>query len=127
MLKYLMCFTLFAGTASANGLSESGSWQFRTPAERQILLSGEQTRLNFKIYERSLTAAGAAAGGQTGNLLSITINGNGDNTIDTGQDNNGNQTIQEASGEANATITDDTSAAVDDAASRLSSIGSTEN
>ena len=127
MLKYLVCFSLISSAASANGLTEARPWQFRSPSERQILLSGEQTRLNFKIFERSQAAAGAAAGGQTGNSLSITINGDGDNTIDTGQDNNGNQTIQEASGTASNTISDDTSAAVDDAAARLLSIQGSGN
>jgi hypothetical protein len=94
-----------AGVASANGFGESVSFQFRSPAERQILLQGEQTRLNYKVYEDSRDAAAAAAsGGQTGNSLSITISGNGDNTIDVGQDNTGDQTIQESEGGSTNTI-----------------------
>ena len=68
-----------AGAASANGFGESVSFQFRSPADRQILLQG-------------------------GNSLSITISGNGDNTIDVGQDNTGDQTIQESEGGSTNTI-----------------------
>lgn len=92
------------GAASANGFGESTSFQFRTPAERQILLQGEQTRLNFKAFENAGTSASASSGGQTGNSLNITISGNGDNTIDVGQDNTGDQTIQESEGGSSNTI-----------------------
>ncbi|MGC1259691.1 MAG: hypothetical protein WA873_03420, partial [Jannaschia helgolandensis] len=61
--------------------------------------------LNYKVYENSRDAAAAAAsGGQTGNSLSITISGNGDNVIDVGQDNTGDQTIQESEGGSTNTI-----------------------
>jgi hypothetical protein len=73
-------------------------------------------------YDRESVAAGAAASGQTGNSLSIVITGSGDNVIDTGQDNSGGQTIQEASGAAVNTITSDPDAAIADAAARLESL-----
>ena len=70
--------------------------------------------------------SGGADGGQTGNSLSITITGNGDNTIDTSQENNGDQTIQEASGEGTNNLgpnTTDPAPAIATAASALTTLG----
>ncbi|WGH78132.1 hypothetical protein [Jannaschia ovalis] len=85
------------GAAWANGQGESRPFSFRSPSERQVLLMGEQTRLNFKVFERDTALSGGQApSGQTGNSLSVTITGNGDNTISVTQDNTGDQTIQES-------------------------------
>lgn len=91
-----------APPALANGFGEDRPWQFRSPAERQILLQSEQTRLNFMTF--GLGGGVAGAGGQTGNSTSITITGDGDNTIDLTQDNTGNQTIQDAEGSGQNTV-----------------------
>jgi len=124
MLKMLIgstiATTLISSSVLANGLSEAGSWQFRSPSDRQVLFSGEQIRLNFRNSEQQGIAAGL--GGQTGNSLSVVISGDGNNTIDTGQDNTGDQTIQEASGTANNEITSDPSDAIAAAAARLESM-----
>ncbi|WP_458790383.1 hypothetical protein [Yoonia sp. MH D7] len=126
MLKFLSGIILAIGSVPsvvfANGLSESQPWDFRTPSERQILLLSEQTRLNYMSFNRESVGAGAAASGQTGNSLSIVITGDGNNTIDTGQDNTGDQTIQEGSGAAVNTLTNDPDAAIADAAARLESM-----
>jgi hypothetical protein len=122
LIAAFMAFGTLPSSVFANGLGEGRPWDFRTPSEQQILLLGEQTRLNFLAYDRESVAAGAAASGQTGNSLSIVITGSGDNVIDTGQDNSGGQTIQEASGAAVNTITSDPDAAIADAAARLESL-----
>ena len=80
------------GTAAwANGPGENRPYSFRSPSERQILLLGEQTRLNFKVFERDTNGlpSAEAPSGQTGNSLSVIITGNGDNTISVTQDNTG--------------------------------------
>jgi hypothetical protein len=124
MFKFLIvascAVTITSGNALANGVSEARSYQFRSPSERQVLLSGEQIRLNFKSFERE--GLGGNQGGQTGNSLSIAITGNGDNVIDTGQENTGNQTIQEGSDTATNEITGDPAAAIAAAATRLETL-----
>ncbi|MBM2576776.1 hypothetical protein JQC91_10720 [Jannaschia sp. Os4] len=87
---------LAAGPVAANGLGEQRGWQFRSPSDRQILLQGEQTRLNYMVFEQS-TSAAPGLGGQTGNTVVIDIGGSG-NTIDLSQDNSGDQSIQDAEG-----------------------------
>ncbi|WP_394155138.1 hypothetical protein [Loktanella salsilacus] len=114
-----VAFGALPGFVFANGLGEGRPWDFRTPSEQQILLLGEQTRLNFLAYDRDSVAAGAAASGQTGNSLSIVITGSGNNVIDTGQDNNGDQTIQEANDTGVNAISSDPDAAIADAVARL--------
>ncbi|PRY94771.1 hypothetical protein BCF33_0369 [Hasllibacter halocynthiae] len=99
----LLSAVALPGAACANGFGEDRPWQFRTPAERQVLLQQEQTRLNFMIFEQSGLGA-AGLGGQTGNAITISISGDGDNTIDVGQENTGDQTIQDAEGSGTNTV-----------------------
>ncbi|MEX3313501.1 hypothetical protein [Sulfitobacter sp. PS-8MA] len=129
MTRLILCSALsaifFPSITLANGFEESGSWAFRTPAERQILLQGEQTRLNYMIFDFNQRSAGAAgAGGQIGNSLSIIINGDGDNVIDTSQDNTGDQSVQEATGGGGNQITENPNAAIAAAAARLTTLQS---
>lgn len=82
----------------ANGLGEDRPYQFRSANERQVSLNAERTRLELQGKFPMGVGSSAGLGGtqQTGNDLIITINGNGNNTIDVGQTNNGDQTAQDS-------------------------------
>lgn len=99
----LAAAVLVSSTAigQANGFGEARGFQFRSSAERQTLLLQEQVRLQYRQAQGG--ALGGAGIGQTGNQTTITITGNGDNTIDLTQDNTGDQSIVEVDGNQNAT------------------------
>ena len=85
-----------ASSALANGFGEERPYAFRSPSEKNVLFNGENIRLNFKTQDKGVGSS-QGLGTQTGNSLSITIEGDGDNVINTGQDNSGDQTVQDAS------------------------------
>ena len=78
--------------AMAQGFGESTPYQFRSPSERQVLLNYETLRLQLA---GAGVGSAAGLGTQTGNVTTINIDGTG-NTVDVGQDNSGDQTIQES-------------------------------
>lgn len=97
------CVAMVPLPALSNGFGEATGFQFRSPADRQILLLQEQTRLNFRNSNRvGVGGVGAQGIGQTGNQITITISGNGDNTITLDQDNSGDQSIQDIDGNGNS-------------------------
>lgn len=105
--------------SAANGFGEALGFQFRSASERQVLIQRESVRLQYRNSENGAAGSGA---GQTGNNLNIEISGNGDNTIEVTQDNQGNQTIQDNSPEA---ILGDgsVSGTIEDAFDALTSLG----
>ena len=74
-----------AAPAWAAGLGEDAPFAFRTPAERQILLMGEQTRLQFRIFEEG---AGGQPDGPIVNYTFLSVTGN-NNTVTITQDGSG--------------------------------------
>ncbi len=50
LIAAFMTFGTLPSSVFANGLGEGKPWDFRTPSEQQILLLGEQMRLNFLAY-----------------------------------------------------------------------------
>ncbi|WP_430448003.1 hypothetical protein [Rhodophyticola sp.] len=123
ILGPLVCIAVsFTAPASfANGFGEARGFQFRSPSERQVLLQQEQTRLQFMNFERQGSLANQGIG-QTGNQLSITITGNGDNTITLDQTNSGNQSIQDVDGNNNQTSGTEPDAAIAAAATALQNL-----
>ncbi|RMA44158.1 hypothetical protein [Rhodophyticola porphyridii] len=105
-----------AASSHANGFGEAQGFQFRSSAERQTLILQEQVRLQFR---GSGSALGGQGVGQTGNQTTITINGNGNNTIDLMQDNSGDQSIVEVDGNDNQTNGASPSAVISGAAATL--------
>lgn len=85
----------------ANGFGEATGWQFRSASDRQVLNFQEQVRLQYMGSASS--SIGDPGIGQTGNQISITITGSGDNSIDLSQDNSGDQSIINVDGSGNTT------------------------
>jgi hypothetical protein len=84
-------FMAFAAPATANGYGEDAPWQFRTPAEKQVLLNQEQLRLQFQQTDRGVGSQYGIQ--QTGNATNITVHGDG-NSINVDQTNDGSQSAQ---------------------------------
>lgn len=82
---------LAATTASANGVGESDPYDFRSDNARQVLNNSESVRLNYLNASRGIGSSFGIGASQTGNTTTIDVTGDGDNTIDVGQDNSGNQ------------------------------------
>lgn len=75
----------------ANGIGEGRSFQFRSEAQRQVMLTMERTHLELLGLLTSNSGLGTGGSGQTGNASSITVNGS-NNVITVNQTNSGNQT-----------------------------------
>lgn len=78
-------------SATANGLGENTPYQFRSPNERQVGINSENVRLNFESFERGVGSSYGIGTSQTGNTITIDIDGDGDNDITVDQDSSGDQ------------------------------------
>lgn len=75
----------------ANGLGEGRPFQFRTDAQRQVMVNQERTRLEL-LGLLGTNGGGVGGGsGQTGNATSINVSGS-NNEITVIQTNTGHQT-----------------------------------
>jgi VCBS repeat-containing protein len=81
-----------SGPAQANGVGENGSWQFRSAANRQILLAQETERQ--QLIHNLGVGSSSGLGTQTGNAVSITIGGS-NNNLDLDLSNTGDQAISD--------------------------------
>ncbi|HVW91171.1 MAG TPA: VCBS domain-containing protein [Devosia sp.] len=83
---------LATGQACANGVGENGSWQFRSAANRQILLAQETERQN--LVRNLGVGSSSGLGTQTGNAVSVTIGGS-NNNLSLNASNTGSQAISD--------------------------------
>ena len=82
---------LTATVGAANGVGESNPYDFRSDNARQVLNNSESVRLNYLNANRGVGSSFGIGTTQTGNTTTIEITGDGDNTIDIGQENSGDQ------------------------------------
>lgn len=85
----LMLAVLIVEPVAANGIGEGGSFQFRSVNEKQVLTNLE--RLRMEVVALLGVGSSGGLGGQVGNTTTIAVSGS-NNTINVGQDHNGDQT-----------------------------------